>query len=490
MILTALALAAATPGTIVSTTNGAIAGEAMPDGRRLFRGIPFAQPPVGPLRWREPVAVPHWTSVRDATHSAPACPQIDYGWNHAAAARQSEDCLYLEVATPASPASKKKLPVMVWIHGGGNRAGSGADTTGSDFGKEVVLVTVQYRLGALGFLSHPALTAESPHHTSGNYALMDQQAALRWVQANIARFGGDESNVTIFGESAGAQDVGLQQLSPLARGLFHKAIEESGTAGFGIPPRTLAENERIGTLLAQAAGAPANADAATLRALPVETLLKISEDSKIPGLASDSFIWLAATADGWVLRAPPATTLARREGARVPLIIGSNSREFAYLGAKDPLDRAISTGFGANAAQARSFYDSTPDPDPERGDRRLQVSTDLIFACPAGVVAAHHAAAGLPVWQYEFGYVGPGGKPVVHAGELPYVMQAGARLPAGAPPMHAYWLNFARTGDPNGAGLPAWPGYAPGKRYVRFTDRGVSEASNLRGDVCRLRNAP
>jgi para-nitrobenzyl esterase len=490
MILAALALAAAQSDRIVSTASGAIAGETLADGRRLFRGIPFAQPPVGPLRWRPPVAMPHWSGVRDTTRSAPACPQIDYGWNHEAAAHQSEDCLYLEVATPVRAASTKALPVMVWIHGGGNRAGSGADTTRSDFGKEIVLVTVQYRLGALGFLSHPALTAESPRRASGNYALMDQQAALRWVKANIARFGGDPRNVTIFGESAGGQDVGLQMLSPLARGLFHKAIAESGTAGFGIPSRTLTENERVGTALAQAAGAPANADAAALRALPVATLLKVSEDGKLPGLFTDSFIWLAATVDGWVLREPPARTLARSGGARVPLIIGSNSREFSFLGASDPIDPAITAGFGANTAPARAAYEAASDPDPERGDRRLQISTDLIFACPAGIVAARHAAAGLPVWQYEFGYVGPSGKAVTHAGELPYVMQASARLPAGAPPMHAYWLNFARTGNPNGAGLPAWPGYAPGKRYVRFTDAGTSVASDLRGAVCRLRDAP
>ncbi len=203
----------------------------MPDGRALFRGIPFAAPPIGRLRWHAPVPPARWQGIRDASRSAPACLQIDYGWNHTAAANQSEDCLYLDVGTP-SVAPSAPLPVMVWIHGGGNRGGSGAGTVESRIVQRgIVLVSIQYRLSALGFLSHPALGTHS-----GNYALMDQQAALRWVRENIAKFGGDPDNVTLFGESAGAQDVGLQMLLPGARSLFAKAIEESGTPGFGLPP--------------------------------------------------------------------------------------------------------------------------------------------------------------------------------------------------------------------------------------------------------------
>ncbi|WP_116092104.1 carboxylesterase/lipase family protein [Sphingomonas crusticola] len=489
MLLAALALAAAQPDVVVRTTTGAVAGEALPDGRRMFRGVPFATPPLGNLRWAPPRPPGPWQGVRDAVRSAPACPQVDYGWNHGAAANQSEDCLYLEVATPAlSPA--RKLPVMVWIHGGGNRGGSGAGTIWSDLSKHIVLVSIQYRLGALGFLSHPALTAQSPYHASGNYALMDQQAALRWVQENIAGFGGDPGNVTIFGESAGAQDVGLQMLAPQARGLFHKAIEESGTAGFGIPPRTLRQNEQLGEMLVTAAGAPAGADAATLRRLPAAALVKAAEQADVPDLGDDSFIWLAAVVDGHVLREPPEATLAHNGGAPVPLIVGSNVREFTAFGGTAAAKQTIRWAFGHQAARAQAFYDSAPNPHAERGDIGLQLSTDFIFACPAGIVAERHSRAGLPTWQYEFAYAGADGKPVAHGSEIHYVMQSPAALPPSAPPLSSYWLNFARTGDPNGPGLLNWPGYAPGKTYLRFANDGTTTGKDLRGAICRLRDVP
>lgn len=485
MLAVALALATAQADAVVRTSAGAIAGEALPDGRRLFRAIPFAQPPVGPLRWKPPMPARAWPGVRDATRSAPACMQVDYGWNHAAAANQSEDCLTLEVATPSlKPAAP--LPVMVWIHGGGNRAGSGAGTIQSDLAKHVVLVSVQYRLSALGFLSHPALSAESPHRASGNYGLMDQQAALRWVQANIARFGGDPRNVTIFGESAGAQDVGLQLLSPSARGLFHKAIEESGTAGFGIPPRTLRQNEALGEAIVRAAGAAEHSDPAALRRLPAAALIEAAENADVPDLADGSFIWLSAVADGDVLRELPAVTLARNGGAPVPLIIGSNAREFSGFGGSAAAKTTIRWAFGRNSARAQAFYDAAPNPDARRGDIGLQVTSDFVFVCPAGVVADARARAGLPTWRYEFDYVGPDGKPVSHSSEIRYVMQP---LP-GAPPLHAYWLNFARTGDPNGVGLEHWPAYAPGRRYLRFGNDGSETKADLRGAVCRLRDLP
>jgi len=487
-MLAALALAAAQPDIVVRTTAGAIAGEALPDGRRLFRGIPFAQPPVGSLRWKLPLPPRPWRGIRDATRSGPSCIQIDYGWNHGNALRQSEDCLYLEVATPRL-APARKLPVMVWIHGGGNRAGGATGTIQSDLGKQIVLVSIQYRMGAFGFLSHPALSAESPHRSSGNYALLDQQAALRWVRANIARFGGDPANVTIFGESAGGQDVGLQMLSPLGRGLFHKAIAESGTAGFGLPPRGLRANEAIGEAVVRAAGAPAHADAAALRRLPAGALLQAAEKADVPGLADKSFIWLQAVYDGWVLREPPARTLARDGGAPVPLLIGTNARELSGFDSTARPQAAIGRAFGARAAAARRFYNGVPNPDPRRGDLGLQVSTDFIFACPAGVVAAAHARAGHPTWQYEFDYALPGGD-VSHNSEIKFVMQAPASFPIGAPPLHLYWLNFARTGDPNGAGLPRWQPYAPGARYVSFQNGKTEMRSNLRGAVCRLRDLP
>jgi para-nitrobenzyl esterase len=483
-MLAALALAAA----LVQTEAGVVKGERITDGRSLFHGIPFAQPPVGALRWRPPAPVQPWPGIRDATRSGPGCMQIDYGWNHNDAAVQSEDCLYLEVGTPNLKPSKP-LPVMVWIHGGGNRGGGARGTISSDLSKQVVLVSVQYRLGPLGFLSHPALTAESPLHASGNYALMDQQAALHWVQANIARFGGDPHNVTIFGESAGAQDVGLQQLSPLARGLFHKAIEESGTAGFGVPPRTLAQNEALGEAIVRAAGARDHPSADDLRRLPPRALVKAAEHTAVPGLSDATYIWLQAVVDGWVLRAAPAVTLAKGEQARVPLIIGTNARELERFGGKAKARDTIAWAWGRNAAQAQVFYDAVADPDPRRGDLGLQIATDFIFACPTGVIADAQSKARLPVWQYEFDYAPPGGK-VSHSSEIPFVMNEPFHTPTGAPPLLTYWINFARTGNPNGAGLPAWPGYAPGKRFIEFGQGKTEVRSDLRAPICRLRAVP
>jgi len=487
MLLTALALAAALPDVVIRTTAGKIAGEAMPDGRHLFRGIPFAQPPVGALRWKPPMPVKPWRGIRDATRSGPGCMQIDYGWNHDNAANQSEDCLYLEVVSPDLKPAKPQ-PVMVWIHGGGNRAGGATGAIQSDLGKHVVLVSIQFRLGALGFLSHAALTAESPHHSSGNYGLLDQQAALRWVQANIARFGGDPRNVTIFGESAGAQDVNLQYLSPLARGLFHKGIEESGTAGFGMPPRTLAQNEAVGEALVTIAGAPARADAATLRRIPAQALVQAAEKTPLPEVGDNSYIWVQSVRDGWVLTETPATTLARTGGARLPLIVGNNARELDAFHDQAQLGNAIDRTFGANAAAGHAFYDKLT-PDPRRGSVLLQAATDLAFACPAGVVAAAHSRAGQPTWQYEFDYALPG-EDVSHSYEIRFAMGAPAAFPPGAPPLESYWINFARTGNPNGAGLARWEPYAPGKRYIRFSDGKSEMKQDLRGEICRLRDLP
>jgi para-nitrobenzyl esterase len=480
--LLGLALAAASPPVVV-IDDGAIRGEQADDGRSLFRGIPFAAPPVGPLRWKPPLPAARWTGVRDTTTSAPACPQIDYGWNHQAAAHQSEDCLYLEVATPAlHPA--KPLPVMVWIHGGGNRAGGGAGTIGSPIVRQgIVLVSIQYRLNALGFLSHPALG-----QTSGNYGLMDQQAALRWVRRNIAAFGGDPANTTLFGESAGAQDVGLQLLSPGARGLFAKAIEESGSPGFGTPPRSLAENERLGRLLVAKAGASPDADAAALRRLPAAALVQASETVDVPGLDDDSFIWLQAVVDGSVLTEPPADTLARGGGARVPLLMGNNSRELTLYGGEAGAGRAIDRAFGARATEARDFYRMGRGSidDPRLGDLGTQLSDDINFRCPALFVAGERARAGLPVWHYEFDIAGPNGKPVTHGSEIRFVLGE----PDARAPLAAYWVQFARTSDPNGPGLPHWPGFATDMSSLVFGEEGPHVVSRLRHGICRLRAAP
>lgn len=482
-------LLAALATALVATAQGPIRGEATADGRQLFRGIPYAAPPVGPLRWHPPQPVRGWKSPRDATRSAPACPQVDRGWNAAAAARASEDCLYLEVATP-DPTPAKPLPVMVWIHGGSNYAGDGAGTIQSGLvRKGVVLVSLQYRLGALGFLSHPALTREGKG-ASGNYGLMDQQAALRWVRANIAAFGGDPANVTLFGESAGAMDIGLHLLSPGSRGLFARAIEESGTPGFGTPPRSLATNEQLGTLIAAQAGIPQTA--AALRALPVVDLIAATEAVAVPGLPDKSFIWLQAVVDGRVLPDTPAVLLAKG-GNPAPLIVGSNARELTLHGGVARAGEAIVDAFGANAPAARRAYglDTIPVADPRMGDLDLILSNDINFRCPTTVVAAARVRTGQPVWHYQYDYSTPDGKAVTHGSEIRSVMAAPEDLEPGAPPMQPYWLAFARTGTPNAPGLPDWPRYdLETKAYLAFVNGGPQPGRNLRADVCDLRVAP
>ncbi|MDE1149868.1 MAG: carboxylesterase family protein [Azospirillaceae bacterium] len=484
--LTMAPMVQAAEGPTVTTTGGTVQGESLQHGGALFRGIPFAQPPVANLRWQPPQPI-RWTGVRPATQSAVPCLQSAYGWNDKDAARSAEDCLYLDVRTPALT-PPKALPVMVWIHGGANRAGSGGGyslSTLTDQG--VVLVTVQYRLDLFGFLSLPELTAQSPAHASGNYGLMDQIAALRWVRDNIARFGGDPANVTIFGESAGSQDVGLLMLSPQARGLFTKAIEQSGTAGFGVAPRTLAENEALGRDLLAKAGAK---DLAQLRAMPGRDLLNAAAPL-IPPTPDASFIWLQAVVDGQVLTETPAQALAQGHQAPVPLMIGANARELGLHGGPEAVVPTIRREFGTNADRAMAFYGikdgQVPAPDPRLGDTATQLASDLTFRCPSLAVATWQAATGVPVWVYHFDH-DPAQGPVSHGSDLPFVFSG---QPAGKPgddrpTLPRYWANFARTGNPNGTDLTPWPAFAAAKGYLEFSNAGPVAKADLRGPICGL----
>ena len=493
-MIAALALALVAPAAsvpVVATTNGPVRGEALPGTGGVFRGLRFARPPVGRLRWRAPQPLAPWTAPVDAVAAHAACPQPVYGdWNRAASLASAEDCLFLDVRSPRlDPAAK--LPVMVWIHGGGNRGGAGGGTVESRITDDgIVLVSIQYRLGALGFLSHAALSAEQGG-ASGNYGLMDQQAALRWVRDNIARFGGDPARVTIAGESAGAQDVGLHLLAPASRTLFAGAIAESGTPGFGVAPRTLARNERLGAAIAARAGSPGAATAEQLRSLPVAAIIAAQEAVDVPDVADASFIWLQAVVDGRVLREAPAVSLAAGRFARVPLLIGVNAREFTSYAGRDPVP-VIAREFGANAAAVRAAYRlngavAPPPPDPRLGDVAMQLGTDLVFRCPTLAVSRQLAARDTPVWQYQFDYAPPG-TTVSHASEVRYVFDQAA---PGLPPLRAYWVNFVRGADPNGAGLPRWPRYdAAGRGYLAFEQAGATARANLRADVCRGRDAP
>jgi len=485
---------AADSDALASVSGGSVRGRILPDGRgAVFKGIPFAQPPVGALRWREPMPVAAWTGIRDAGASGPPASQASLGWNDKMASASSEDCLYLDVWTPAG-SSPARYPVMVWIHGGGNMGGSGGWDNLYDgralISHGVVLVVVEYRLGIFGFFSHPELTRESPHHASGNYAILDQVAALQWVHDNISGFGGDPGNVTVFGQSAGSIDVLALMASPLSRGLFHRAIAESGGLSLATV-QTLGDAEQAGMRAGEGLNAPAKGSLAFLRSLPPADLLKVRP-------AFHSFC-----TDGWVFPSPPLEVWSAKGERRVPLIIGSNAIEFPAEGSPDALRRTIRGVFGDLAPRAIEMYGlgegAAPAPaDPVYGDAADQLGSDL-FRCPAVIQGEWHATAGNPVWEYQFDRAIPPRPKVAHSGDLPYVFgnlytegsqgggfqDADRRLSA---TIQAYWTNFARTGDPNGPGLPEWPGYdGKGRRYLDFTTAAAVEPGrDQRGPFCDL----
>src|ERR1035438_1442844 len=358
---TVVLLAAATAGLpmakaaedpfVVKTSAGLARGLARDGGGARFLGIPFAQPPVGVLRWHEPLPAKAWSGVRDATAYSSPCAQPDLGgWNRHDAQTGQEDCLYLNVITPAWP-KKGLLPVMFWIHGGANEGGSGMSdlyTAGRLADHGVVVVTVNYRLGVFGFLAHAELTGESAHHASGNYGLMDQILALKWVIANIQRFGGDAKNITVFGQSAGASDTGWLMAS-IAKGLFEKAIQESGAP---IDPMVvpLAEDESAGEKFAAAMGAPGGAgQIAYLRGIPAGEMIK-----KL--MAHEPHQRFGPDVDGWVLTRAPAEVFAAGEEANIPLLFGTTTREFGGNQTPDQCRGMITIMAGQHAPEALKAY--------------------------------------------------------------------------------------------------------------------------------------
>ena len=477
----------------LQVTGGAIQGKTLSDGSEIYLGIPYAAPPLGALRWMPPQPVIPWRGVRTASTPPAPCAQLSEGWNAADAARSREDCLYVSVHTPKHEPGAR-LPVYVWIHGGSNRSGSGYGVVDSPIYQDgVVVVGIEYRLGIFGFLSLPELTAASPHQASGNYALLDQIAALRWIRRNIAAFGGDAGNVTIAGQSAGAVDIGQLLVSALARGLFAKAIQESGAPGL---PRTLAENEAVGaqlfTLNTLTRG---RRGLAALRALPTRVLL--ADGTRLRS-ADNSFdaLWMGATADGWVLPRPFHGFYQPWAGrARVPLLIGNNTQEF-ILDDPGAARSLISQVFGENTDRALALYgfrgNQPPPHDPVLGSAGTQVLSDLAFRCVSSDEASWVMASGRAVWRYQFGVPPPGGHQVAHTAELDYVL--GVRPPRANlgswPPLQRYWVNFAKTGNPNGPGLPAWPALRESAAdYLAFTPQGPQPARNLRQRICPLMTA-
>jgi para-nitrobenzyl esterase len=483
---------------LVSVGRTRFQGAWTASGSAVFRGIAFAQPPVASLRWKPPQPLTPPPGVVHALQPAPACLQAYVGWNRADAERSAEDCLYLDIRTPR-PNRRARLPVLVWIHGGANWGGSPGSMIDSGLAdRGIVVVTIRYRLGVFGFLSHPQLTRESPHRASGNFGLMDQIAALEWVKHHIAAFGGDPASVTLAGHSAGAQDVGLLLLSPQARGLFARAIQQSGTAGFGLPPRSLADNEKLGAAFAGLAAVAHNEhQIETLRALDGRKLLDAQMLLESSALADNSFLFLQTVVDGWIVTAPPVDLLKTGRFARVPVLIGNAAQEFMLYGGESAARRGVARIFGSNADQALGLYGlqagSQPPDDPILGSTAMQIAADDTFRCPAEFTAVTLAASGQRIWRFQMEHTAPGQPRIDHGAELTFIFDnrpLSVAVDGVRPLLQSYWVNYIVHGDPNGPGLPQWPLYGSKRAYLAFTQTGPEVRTALRAPICALLQRP
>jgi para-nitrobenzyl esterase len=487
----------------VRTKAGMIAG-ANESGISIFKGVPFAAPPVGDLRWRAPQPVKPWEGVRDASRFGPRCMQLPvFGDMNFRSDGMSEDCLYLNVWTPATD-PEKPLPVLVYIYGGGFIAGDGSEPRydGESMARRgIVTVTLSHRLGVFGFLAHPSLSREADYGASGNYALLDQTAALQWVRDNIHAFGGDPERVTIAGESAGSVAVSAQMLSPRARGLFQGAIGESGSVLRTLRAATLADAEQNGRDFAQHLGA---ASLAEMRAVSAEAVLQATvKDSKNPSLFGNLYSF-APVIDGYFFSGDPLATYTAGDVAKVPLLVGWNSEEMNYQAlmrgkplTRESFEAVLRESFGANAGDAIALYGGDTD------EALMQAATDLagdqfiaystwkwadLHAQTANRVYRYHYRRPRPVMRPEFAgatanlaggisrneqpgrATPPVAKGAVHSAEIEYAM---GNLPTNrvydwqpedyrvSAVMQTFFENFIKRGDPNGLGLPKWPALTP-----------------------------
>jgi para-nitrobenzyl esterase len=469
LLLSAAGAGAAT----VQVQGGAVLGATSADAAVThYLGVPYAAAPVAGLRWRPPQSVAPWQGILETVHPAAACPQplpksgsFYQTEFFLTSERQSEDCLYLSIWTPAH-GQAEKLPVMVWFHGGGFAQGSGSlpSFEGESLARHgVVVVTINYRLGALGFLALPALDQESPDHVSGNYGLLDMAAALRWVQGNVAGFGGDPDNVTIFGQSAGALGVNAMMASPLAHGLFRRAIVESDPMfGMNDPTQTLAQAEQGGEKFAGAVGASAVAE---LRMVASTELVRVMGSSAVA-------FGLRPNVDGHVLPHDMPEMIASHHDNGAELLIGTNYDEGTeLLPATTPegLAALAHRRFGAQGDGVAGLYNGADADHATVAQDRMQ--SDYLLAASARQ-AQVVADRGEPAFVYRFTRLAPGSDPLkvgaFHSAELAYVFgtQASIERPWSArdrelsQQMQQYWTNFAKSGNPNGEGLPAWPRFA------------------------------
>ncbi len=502
------------------TVNGILEGVTEPSGIRAFKGIPFAQPPIGELRWKEPMPVKNWKDVRKAEKFGPRAMQNavfgDMGFRSDG---MSEDCLYLNVWTPASSANEK-LPVLVYFYGGGFIAGDGSEGRydGESMAKKgMVSLTVNYRLGVFGYMASADLTKESSHHASGNYGYLDQAAALKWVQQNIAAFGGDPGRVTIAGESAGSLSVSALMASPLSKNLFAAAIGESGSVLGTLPPVPLMEAEQTGAKFAEHVGAKSLTE---LRAIPAEKLLGFTDKPGVPRFM--------ATVDGYFFSKPPMETYLNGEQAQVPLLVGWNSEEMNYkaiLGKESPTvdnyTKTVQKLYGEKADQVLKQYAVTTDAEVE------QVATDLAgdrfigFGTWKWADVQSKTGGGKPVYRYyyahprpamtkEMGNAAPGlaggitkskdaapskitiPQGAVHSSEIEYAMGNLSlnKVYDWTPEDHKvseimqnYFANFVKTGNPNGTGLPEWKPLGTGENahYMHIDLKTRLETEKHRG---------
>jgi para-nitrobenzyl esterase len=479
LILSAASVFAASP---VHIANGLVEGTTSPDSKiHIYKGIPFAAPPVGDLRWRPPQPPANWDGDRQATEFGSRCMQgriySDMVFRDKG---PSEDCLYLNVWTPASDATAK-LPVMVWIYGGGFAAGASSEPRqdGEHLAKKgVVVVSFNYRLGVFGFFAHPELAKESERNVAGNYGLLDQVAALQWVQKNVAAFGGDPMNVTIFGESAGSFSVSALMASPLTNGLFERAIGESG-AFFSrtLSAKTLSQSEAADTEFARSIGAPS---LAALRAKPASELLQAALNQK-------NVIRFAPNIDGYFLPEDVYSIYASGKQRHVSLLAGWNADEGSYLtifGKEAPtLENYVARVhalYGDKADAILKAYSASNDEQAKRAAGDL-ASDEFIGYSTWKWIEMQTATGASPVYRYRFEQAPPADpsdpksatRGAYHSSEIEFVFQnlASKHLPwrpqdeKVSDLMSTYWSNFAKTGDPNGAGLPHWPTYQKDDGY-------------------------